>query len=206
MKKAKIIIHLKVIKKLNIGSKKPSLKADIPFEKITIGGEERLYIPASAIKGILRASAIKIAHLLGHTNVEYTVEPSKLRQSSDIITSIFGKPDHEGKIMISTIPLSSNNTALLYHVRIDDKYGIVKEGSLFRIEYLNIGENFSCEINCHDLSIEEMRLLLAAISQLRYERFGRAGMVEISVDKHSEVSTEYLKDEIINTIWSELVK
>jgi len=45
-----------------------------------------------------------------------------------------------------------------------------------------------------------MRLLLASIAEMKYERFGKAGIVEVNIDKDSQIPEPYLKDPIIKEI------
>jgi len=200
MSLAIIKLNFEVKKKLNIGTKMKSTKADIPFQKVTINGKEVAYIPGSTIKGILRTCAIRIANLLNLKVDSYSVNPTELRMNkSDIICEIFGAPDKNSKIIVGDAYLDSS-TEILTHIRIDDKYQVAKEGSLFKVEYIPIGSKFSCEIKCYNLSIDEMRLLLASIAEMNYERFGKAGLVEVKIDKDSQIPESYLNDSIIREI------
>jgi hypothetical protein len=45
-----------------------------------------------------------------------------------------------------------------------------------------------------------MRLLLASIAEMNYERFGKAGLVEVKIDKDSQIPESYLNDSIIREI------
>jgi|BEDMetMinimDraft_2_1075160.scaffolds.fasta_scaffold00330_9 Uncharacterized protein predicted to be involved in DNA repair (RAMP superfamily) len=200
MSLAIIKLNFEVKKKLNIGTKMKSTKADIPFKKVTINGKEVAYISGSTVKGILRTCAIRIANLLNLKVDSYSVYPSELRRNkSDIICELFGAPDKNSKIIIDDAYLDSN-TEILTHVRIDDKYQVAKEGSLFKVEYLPIGSKFGCEIKCYNLSIDEMRLLLASVAEMNYERFGKAGLFEVKIGKNSQIPELYLNDSIIKEI------
>jgi len=196
-----IKLNFEVVKKLNIGSKKATIKADMPFEKINVNGREKVYIPGSTLKGVLRTCMIRVAPLLGYGVLE-TINPENLQRegSKDIVSQTLGKPNENGKVLVSDAYLESD-TEVLTHVRIEDDTLVVKEGSLFKVEYLPIGSKFSCEIKCYNLSIEEMRLLLASISQMKYERIGKCGLVNVKIDSSSLIPNEYLQDELIKEIY-----
>ena len=195
-----INLNFEVKKKLNIGTKLRSIAADIPLQKININEKEMVYIPGSTIKGVLRTSAIRIAHLLKLQVNAYSVNPSMINnKGSDIICELFGAPNKSSKIFVEDAYLETN-TEILTHIRIDDKYQVVKERSLFKAEYLPIGTKFKSKVKCYDVSIDEMRLLLASIVEMNYERFGKAGLVEVKIGKDSQIPETYLKDPIVKEI------
>jgi CRISPR/Cas system CSM-associated protein Csm3 (group 7 of RAMP superfamily) len=200
MSLAIINLNFEVKKKLNIGTKQRSTVADIPIQRIRINGKEMIYIPGSTIKGVIRSSAIRIAHLLKYQVNSYTVHPSMIKNKrNDIICELFGAPEKDSKIYVEDAYIETN-TEIFTHIRINEKYQVVEEGSLFRVEYIPIGTRFKSKIKCYDLSINEMRLLLASIAEMKYERFGKAGIVEVNIDKDSQIPEPYLKDPIIKEI------
>jgi len=192
-------------KKLNIGGGiAPKTKSDVPFMKVkTHIGESEIFIPASTIKGVLRTSLIRISNLFYQlSNVTDTVNPEKLGSStSDVVLSIFGRPGKSSKIVVSPAIVNGVRTYPLTHVRIDDSTGVAEEQGLFSIEYLPIGVTFKTKISGNNLELEEIRALLAAIAEMRYERIGKAGIVDIKIVRNeSKIPEDVVKDPIISTI------
>lgn len=195
-----ICLKFKIEKKLNVGAGSviSKITSDNPLLRIN----DKILIPGSTIKGILRTSLIRISSLLGH-NITPTVHPEKMN-SKDIVTSLFGKPDSEGKIFVRNVFLDSN-TITLTHVKLNDKTNTCEEGKLFSTEYLPHNFEFEVLIELYDVSSEEFRSLMAAIAELNYERFGQAGIVSVRIDKSkSVVNPDLLRDEISKMVWEEL--
>jgi len=202
-----IILSLLFItkKKLNIGGGlAPKTKSDVPFMKVkTYTGENEIFISASTIKGVLRTSLIRISNLFWQlSEVTDTVNPEKIGSSTgDIVSSIFGKPGKSGKIVVSPAIIDNIETYPLTHVRIKDDTGVAEEQGLFTVEYLPIGVNFKVKISGKSLELEEIRALLAAIAEMRYERIGKAGIVDIKIVKNeSRIPEDVAKDPIISVI------
>jgi len=196
-------IRIKIEKKLNIGSAYAiKTKADIPIQKILIGKKHYLYIPGTTLKGVLRTSLIKSANLLGY-KVNYHIDPNELISSDDIVTRLFGAPhDKYSKVYVDPILIDNIETQVLTHISIDDKIGIVKEGSLFTVEYIPPGIEIETYIRGRKLSIEEARALFMSILELNYERIGKAGLINVRIiESDSNVPEEIIKDDIIKTIW-----
>lgn len=197
----KIYACFKTLKKFNIGGAYPvKTRADIPIQKISIGEKTYFYIPGSSIKGVLRTSLIKIAGLLGYKDVNWRVEPSKIR-GRDIITRLFGEPNG-GHSKVYVEPVLIETTSLtLPHIKIKDSMRTVEEGTLFYVEYLPINLKFETYIYCNNVDKEEARAILAAIINMRFERIGKAGVLEVSIDPDkSEIPAELMDDPIIKTI------
>lgn len=193
-------------KKLNISSGGLALKtkSDVPFARIIASNEgEKIFIPASTIKGLLRTSLIRVSNLLGYSSgVIDSVNPESLRSSKDdVITSIFGKPGTRSKIKISPAVLDNLDTYPLTHVKIDDKTKVAEEQGLFTVEYLPIGCNFKVKLIGNELSVEEIRALIAAITEIKYERIGKAGIVDVKIVKNeSKIPKEVAEDSIVSLV------
>lgn len=194
----KLKLKLIVEKKLSIGSGgiSPKFKADITLPSIEgIDGQERIYIPGSTIKGVLRTSLMRIAWLLGHE------QPSG---KGDIVTTLFGEPHSPlpSKVYVDSAFIKAS-TEVLPHVKINDKSGTAEERALFRIEYIPIGEEITTTLIARDLSVDEVKALLAAILNLRYERIGRAGVVNVRIVE-AEGLDKFLADPVVNEIYGSL--
>jgi CRISPR/Cas system CSM-associated protein Csm3 (group 7 of RAMP superfamily) len=193
-------------KKVNIGSGGLALKtkSEVPFARVRIGsGEEKLFIPASTIKGLLRTSLIRVSNLLGYSsNVADSVNPESLRSlKDDVVTNIFGKPGRCSKIKVSPAVLDNLDTYPLPHVKIDDKTRVAEEQGLFTVEYLPIGCNFKVKLVGNNLEIEEIRALMVAIAEIKYERVGKAGIVDVKiVVGESKIPKEVAGDPIVSLV------
>ena len=168
--------------------------------------DNNLIIPASTIKGVLRTCMIKISKLLGY-NVSPFVHPEKI--TDDIITCLMGKPDRIGKIRVYNALLNSN-TFTLSHVKIDDTKRIAEEGGLFSIEYISKDSIFNSKIEAYDINKDELRLLLAAITEMNNTRVGKGGLVWVRISNIKPDKDTILQlfnnDEIINILINESFK
>ena len=193
-------------KKVNISSGGLVLKtkSDVPFARVSVGNEgEKLFIPASTIKGLLRTSLIRVSNLLGYSSgVVDSVNPESLRSSKDdIVTNIFGKPGVRSKIKVSPAVLDNLDTYPLPHVKIDDKTRVTEEQGLFTVEYLPIGCNFKVKLVGNNLNVEEIRALMVAITEIKYERIGKAGIVNVKIVKNeSNIPKEVAEDSIVSLV------
>lgn len=203
-----IKIRLRTEKKLNVGGAYTiKSRAEVPFQRILLGDKEYLYIPGSTLKGVLRTSLIKIAGTLGFKNVSWRVSPESLAEADphDIVIRLFGRPhDMKSKVFIDPIYLSSD-TQTLTHVRIDDKFGVCEEGALYTVEYLPIGIEFETVVSGRGLDIEEARALFSAILEMRFERIGKAGIVDVKIIREeSRIPRELAEDKFVKSILEEI--
>ena len=199
-----LTLRLTTTKKLAIGSGGLTLvtKADIPFLRIRkADGKRVLFISGSTVKGVLRTSLIRVAHLLGFKGVSAFAYPGEKPAPNDIVASLFGGPGQpRSKIMVDS-SVVEESTRILTHVKINDKSKTAEEGGLFSVEYLPIGSSFNVRIEGHDLSLEESRVLFLSILELRYERMGKSGLVDVTIIKDkSEIPDDLKKDHIIGEI------
>lgn len=197
----KLTLRFKTLKKLCIGSGGLALKviADINFVRIN----DKILIPASTIKGVLRTSMIKVAPLLGY-NVNPTTHPTKINDTdNDKIVSLLGKPNKNGKVRLSSAILDKS-TFVLTHVTIDDKCRVANEGNLFSIEYLPKGVEFISEVKTIDqINIDEARLLFAGIMEMNNTRLGKGGLLDIRI-KDLDMPDDLKNDKIIKMIMEDI--
>jgi CRISPR/Cas system CSM-associated protein Csm3 (group 7 of RAMP superfamily) len=199
-----LMLRFTTTKKLAVSSGGLTLisKADIPFIRIKIAnGKTVPYIPGSTIKGVLRTSLTRTAHLLGFKNVNTSVYPDEKVGSSDIVTSLFGGlSSPEGKITVDGCMIDES-TNTITHVKINDKSRTAEEGGLFSVEYLPIGSAFNIRVEGRDLNLGESRALFLSILELRYERIGKSGLVDVLIIKsESKIPSELEEDPVIKEI------
>ncbi|MGC9069167.1 MAG: RAMP superfamily CRISPR-associated protein [Thermoprotei archaeon] len=178
------------------------------METVNNHGKFVKLIPASTLKGVLRTSLIRISKALGYDNTVPSIQPEKIRNHKDIVTLIFGKPGEDfSKITIENA-YYTGETYTLVHIRIDDERGIVKEEGLYSAEYIPAGERFSTKIKCTDFSIEEVRALLAALVNLRYENIGKDSFTFVKIEEITpkEIIEELKKDEITSLLLKALIE
>jgi CRISPR/Cas system CMR subunit Cmr4 (Cas7 group RAMP superfamily) len=199
-----IDIKLETRKKLCIGAGGLPLKtiADINFLRL----DDKLIIPASTIKGVLRTCMIKVAGLLGYTAYPY-VHPDKI--VDDDVTRLMGKPNEMGRVRVYNAILDYKETLKLSHVKINDEKRIAEEGGLFTIEYIPIGVTFDSRIEACDVNNDEMRLLLAAIMEINNARIGKGGLLSLEISKiepgRKEIIGIFNNDKVISTILDNLI-
>jgi len=202
----RVRIHL-TSKKLIVSSGGLALKliADVPFIKIRkIEGNkvnEVLYVPGSTMKGLLRTSLIRTAHMLGANTSMISVYPTRGVGGKDIVTSLFGWVGWPpSKVVVSGAELKEL-TYTMSHVRIKEKEKVAEEGGLFSVEYIPIGTSFEFNIEANDITLEEVRALFLSILELRYERIGKSGIAEVYIVKNlSQIPDELKKDVVIKEI------
>jgi CRISPR/Cas system CSM-associated protein Csm3 (group 7 of RAMP superfamily) len=150
-----------------------------------------LGLAPSALKGAMRTAiswAIRNGMVRGTSCDE--IEPSriaKVHQGKPCdVCSLFGYPDHEGKLRVSSGPNKDGKmkpkTHVITHVSINDEKGTAKENALFKQEVVPPGEEFPFTVQVVG-GEEELCLTLASLHYLRFLRLGRGGMVDVNVDK-----------------------
>ncbi len=200
-----LYLHVTAEKKLNIGigGLSSKVESDIPFHyTMNADGTTTLTIPGSSLKGVLRTSLIKVAGLLGRTNVSHSPHPEKIMGTID--SQIFGEPGRPSKVTVEDTYLNGRKAEIQTHVKINDKTRTAEEGALFTVSYLPIGNRFTVHLKAENLTLEEARLLLAAIVEMNYERIGRAGVISVKIDPKSRIPDALLSDPVISLIWGEL--
>lgn len=209
MKKASLKLYIELTveeKKLNIGAGGlvSKVSADVPFLSFRLlNGEEKLLIPGSTLKGVLRTSLIRISGLLGYDNVTCTVNP-ECEAREDIVTKLFGRP---GELLSSRIivgnAVSERQTTVLTHVTINDETRTAEKGRIFTVEYLPPGSSLTFQIEAKNVNEEDVRALMAAVANLRFERIGKAGIVNVKI-KSAEGLDEFLRDPVVREVYEAL--
>lgn len=199
-----IILNLTTEKKLLVSSGMAELSpyVDLGFIRVIRDGKIELMIPGSTIKGVLRTALLRISELLGYHDIEKSIYPAKIGPSEDIACRLFGKPygpSSKVSVMSTYLPVRLGR---MTHVKIRDSTRTALEEGLFSAEYLPIGAEFEAVIRGEDLTLEEAEALFSAIAGLKYERIGRAGMVDVKIDlDKSELPEELtIKSEIIRCV------
>ncbi|MEM4274947.1 MAG: RAMP superfamily CRISPR-associated protein [Candidatus Nitrosocaldaceae archaeon] len=183
-------------KKLSIGGLSNKIIADVEFTKIN----NKPFIPASTIKGVLRTSMIKISHLLTNNIINPSINPSRI--GNDLVSSIMGKPHNNiySKVRVSNGILSSdkdtNYSFVLSHVSINDITGIAEDNALYEREYVFYMSKFKFELDASSLTLEEARLLFFGLLEMRYQRIGRNGLVDIKI-KDARIPDELKNDRVV---------
>ncbi|GIU72561.1 MAG: hypothetical protein KatS3mg003_2040 [Candidatus Nitrosocaldaceae archaeon] len=196
----KLILEFKTAKKFSIGSGGLPIKtiADVTFPRLL----DRPFIPATTIKGVLRTSMIRVAPLLGF-EVSSSVHPTKIKD--DRVTQLMGKPNKNGKIRVYSAILDVD-TFTLTHATINDKSRVAKEHALFTIEYIPKDIKFDIVIEANDLTLDEARLLFAGIAEMRYERIGKNGLMNIKISNNSTIPDDLRGDKVISNILEVLMR
>ncbi len=165
-------------------------------------GEDEIYISGSTLKGVLRRSALRISHLLGY-KVEYTVNPAKM--DDDIVVRLFGGAGKQGKVYVYPSEPSVETTDILPHLRIDDVYGVNEKKGLFTREYIPIGKRIIFKLYGYGLEKNEARLLLASLAEMRFEKIGKAGLIDLKIDlSRSTIPEEFFRDDVIKEVLEEI--
>ncbi len=165
-------------------------------------GEDKIYISGSTLKGVLRRSALRISNLFGY-KVKYTVNPAKM--SDDIVVSLFGGAGKQGKVYVYPSEPSVESTDILPHVRIDDVYGVNEKKGLFTREYIPIGEKIIFKLYGYNLEKNEARLLLASLAEMRFEKIGKAGLIDLRIElDRSIIPKEFFRDDVIKEVLEEI--
>lgn len=202
--KVAIKIEFTTKKKLCVGAGGLPFKmiADINFMRL----DDKLLIPASTIKGVLRTCMIKVSKLLGHST-KPSIHPAKIAENDDIVTRLMGKPNMMGKIRVDNVLINDADKFSLSHVKINDRKGIAEEHGLFSIEYVPEGTTFSTTIEANNIDVDEMRLLLTALVEMRNSRIGKNGMVDIRIKdiEPNDVISKLKEDEVIKILLDSLM-
>jgi len=213
---ARIDINIRFKSLVTIGSGIPSslFGADITLLRIPYGDEEKYFIPGSTIKGILRTSASRIAHLLGLSSCR-KVEPSNIAMAHKKLKKnyislndkrlchvcyLFGYPGStiSNLFVSNAYPLKDPMPSTITRVSIDDKRLISVERKLFTYEVYPVNTVFNSSIEI--LLDEEWAhiLVLAALLNLNYERIGRGGLLDIEIIDTRNLYKSPIIEKILN--------
>ncbi|MEM0192044.1 MAG: RAMP superfamily CRISPR-associated protein [Candidatus Korarchaeum sp.] len=189
-------------KKLLIGSGAPMVtRADITFTKVRRYGSpsKHLLIPGSTVKGVLRTSLIRTAHLIGEPVLSRSVHPSETVRG-DVISSLFGSVSWPpSKVIVENVIIDSK-TEEMAHVRINDETRTAEEGGLFVGEYLPEGSSFDVRVLGRGLTLQEARALFLSILEMNYERIGRGGIATVRILDNSRIPPDLAQDDVVREI------
>lgn len=113
-----------------------------------------------------------------------------------------GKPHNNiySKVRVSNGILSSdkdtNYSFVLSHVSINDITGIAEDNALYEREYVFYMSKFKFELDASSLTLEEARLLFFGLLEMRYQRIGRNGLVDIKI-KDAKIPDELKNDRVV---------
>ena len=211
----RIGVLLKARTFLSVASGREGFPADAVFYRRHDVDGPAFCIPGSTVKGVLRKSAAKVAHLLGleaccsvRPEREYTCvgregrlcdvhlvfgAPGQPRSRVEVTHFLpVSSPDEardlfgSGKIWLEHVkPGAQPGSLSITRVGIYDKSGTASPGLLYTYEQLPPGTLFYGEIAIkaldERLAAKALKLVLAALANLRHERLGRAGLVDVMV-------------------------
>lgn len=188
MKNLEIDLSLTTKTHLTIGSGEREFiqPADILQMKRKRGRKKIICIPATSFKGILRTSAIQIAHFFLGENESYcnTVDVKKL-DGKCILCNIFGANNKPSKLYCEdAYPTSEDSINLHYFTQttIDRTTGKSKEGSLFTREEIPPNIEFNTKLIAKNLLPKEEELLLFSLYNMNFCNFGnRSGLMKIQI-------------------------
>lgn len=191
-----VVLKCKVVKKLHIGNAAIKTIADLQLNRI----DDKIIIPATTIKGVLRTCMIRIAPLFKYDIKNISIYPENIKD--DIITLLLGRPHgYRSKIIVEPVILNNVKSFILPHVTIDKQLMIAKDGGLFNVEYIAAETEFNIKLRGTRLTIDEARLLFLAIKEMNYERIGKGGMMEVNIDMDkSNIPEDIKNDEIIREV------
>ncbi|MHA1285074.1 MAG: RAMP superfamily CRISPR-associated protein [Promethearchaeota archaeon] len=196
---------------LTIGSGDKELlsSADITQLKRRNKTYETACIPASTFKGILRSSAIQIAHFFGYnycTNLKGEFY-NKHSKKDCIICQIFGASDMSSKVFCEDFfPIYKETINFQYLTRnkIKRKTGKSEEGSLFTIEQIYPNTIFHGSLIARNLSDKEQELLVASLLNMNFCRFGHSGgLIDLKIISYKNLND---KNELISQLLSKMIE
>ncbi|MEE9378970.1 MAG: RAMP superfamily CRISPR-associated protein [Candidatus Lokiarchaeia archaeon] len=210
MKKLKIELELTTKTHVTIGMGENQFfqTADIIQLRRLYNQEKRSCIPATTLKGLLRASAVQIAHFILGDNEKYctTVNTEELSKCDGcIICNLFGSINKPSKIYCEDLfPINKAILELhkLTQTSIERKSGKSKKGSLFTKERIPPNTTFSSilyiEAFNNSIGINTEILILFALKNLEYCSFGNGdGLIEVRTKKIDGFSRN---NELVNNL------
>ena len=197
MKNIEIDLILTTKTHLTIGSGENDFirPADIPQVKRRRGRKKIICIPATTLKGILRTSAIQIAHFILGENESYcnTVDVKEL-DGKCILCNIFGANNKPSKLYCEdAYPTAEDSINLHYFTQttIDRTTGKSKEGSLFTREEIPPNIEFNTKLIAKNLLPKEEELLLFSLNNMNFCNFGnRSGLMKIQIKEINNYSED----------------
>jgi len=168
--KVKIKVKTETKGFLNVGMGPTiDLSIDNPFNRIVKDDEETIFIPGSTVKGVLRKNALSIIHTIPNA------APSKINE-------LFGvSGSHHGKLWVRSVKINPSNIELLVlsRIRIDIETNRAVKKALFTEEVIPPMSNLDFTLELYSKDPIDLEIVLAAIKELNYQRFGKGGSIEV---------------------------
>ncbi|MEM2469252.1 MAG: RAMP superfamily CRISPR-associated protein [Candidatus Jordarchaeales archaeon] len=183
-------MELEVLSKLHVGTGQPSefRHIDNPVRRMVYSrGSARFIIPASTLKGALRAYFTALANSDRRRSCtsprpEEMVEEHAGLEGKCLSCDVFGGPEVEGKAVFYDALADDVTPQTGVGIAIDRETGTVKEGFLYTYEFLPPKTVFRSKILLRDLDVEEWVLLLASLRELEFRGLGgKKGLVRVNV-------------------------
>ena len=180
MKEGSLEIEIETLSHILIGSgalsERPSVDITLLRRKTKEG--VKFCIPGSTLKGLVRRNASRLAHFLQMESCYKIKDP----QPCDIC-QIFGRSNSESKIFFTDAYTKDNLIPLvLTGITINRKEGSAAEGHLYSYEAIPPHSCFQFRIDFINLIPQEIQLILLALHDLKYQRFGRgAGRIKCRI-------------------------
>ncbi|AWR95459.1 RAMP superfamily CRISPR-associated protein [Acidianus brierleyi] len=193
----KFEVHLKNLSSLTIGNSSRIAYVDIGFNDMGI--------PGSSIKGAMRTAiswAIKNGLVREFTSCG-EVRPEKIIEAHKKgvcdVCKLFGYPDHEGILRVSSISINKIN--VLTRVSIKDDTNTSKEHALFKQEVIPPNQDFTFEVELYTQDCRMLELTLLSLYFLRLWRLGRGGMIDLKIDEIKECPSLEIKKYLGDWLW-----
>lgn len=179
---------------LHVGSGEVKAKPtgiDSPFVKTTVRGEERIYLPGSSLRGVLRAA---VENSLKSKNPEYACNPfgKENEKNPDCeACSLFGSTKRGAVVEIKDlIPPEQLRTEMRTGIGIDRDTGAVHHGALFTFECVSPGVDFPIAVTFDNPANYQLGLFAMGVQALNFGVVRVGGMksrglgeVEIKLEK-----------------------
>jgi CRISPR/Cas system CSM-associated protein Csm3 (group 7 of RAMP superfamily) len=153
---------------------------------------DKIFIPGSSLKGVLRTAAHRISRKMGFTSCG-EVEPSRIAEAHRAaggkcdVCNLFGMPGPpsvaSSKVIVGDMkPVGSVSTFIIGRTSIEPSKGKAREGSLRTVEVIPTCTIFEGEIDLLSSDRRDLILLLGALDEMRYMSFGRGGLVDLMAE------------------------
>ncbi|MFX1296214.1 MAG: RAMP superfamily CRISPR-associated protein [Promethearchaeota archaeon] len=195
MKQGYLEVEIETLSHVLIGSGatfvRPSL--NIVLLRRKAGDKNKIFIPGSTIKGLLRINASRLAHFLEMESC-YSIKDPKPCD----VCRIFGMPNLESKILVSdAYPKEDVIPLILMGVTINRKTGTAAKEQLYSYEAIPPHTCFQFRIILKDFTPKETDLVFLALHDLQYQRFGRgAGRIRYRILNMNNIELPSLSERI----------
>ncbi len=174
----KIEVVLKSVSLVIVGGQTPvGMITDVPFYRTP---NNRLVIPGSTIKGVLRTISSTLAPSFGLSSC-CTIKPEDMKDCD--ICEIFGRSGISLSALRVTSfkPVNEPKTDYITRVKINEKTGKAEEKALYNVEIVPPCTEFKGVISIYEGGLskpkESLLLVLNAINMVRFNRLGRGDSI-----------------------------